>query len=68
LEQASALLEAAEESRLHAYIVLCLLAGVRSEEGRALTWGHVDLDAGTIMVWRSVRAHGDIKTVRSRRR
>jgi hypothetical protein len=29
--------------------------------------GHVDLDAGTILVWRSVRAHGDTKTVRSRR-
>jgi integrase len=27
----------------------------------------VDLDAGSIMVWRSVRAHGDTKTVRSRR-
>ena len=56
LEQASALLEEAEKSRLHAFIVLCLLTGVRSEEARALTWRHVDLDAGTIMVWRSVRA------------
>jgi integrase len=67
LEQAAALLEAAEESRLHAYIVLCLLTGVRSEEARALTWDHVDLDAKTISVWRSVRAHGDTKTNRSRR-
>ncbi len=67
MEQAAALLEAAEESRLHAYIVLCLLTGVRSEEARALTWEHVDLAAGTISVWRSVRAHGDTKTVRSRR-
>jgi integrase len=67
LEQASALLEAAESSRLHAFIVLCLLTGVRSEEARALTWEHVDLDAGTISVWRSVRAHGDTKTNRSRR-
>ena len=57
----------AEKSRLHAFIVLCLLTGVRSEEARALTWEHVDLDAGTIMVWRSVRAHGDTKTNRSRR-
>ena len=53
--------------RLHAFIVLCLLTGVRSKEARALTWEHVDLDAGTISVWRSVRAHGDAKTVRSRR-
>src|SRR5258705_13771618 len=67
LEQASALLEAAEASRLHAFIVLCLLTGVRSEEARALTWEHVDLEAGTISVWRSVRAHGDTKTNRSRR-
>jgi hypothetical protein len=27
----------------------------------------VDLEAGTISVWRSVRAHGDTKTNRSRR-
>ena len=67
LDQAGALLEAAEKSRLHAFIVLCLLTGVRSEEARALTWNHVDLDAGTIMVWRSIRAHGDTKTNRSRR-
>jgi integrase len=67
LDQAGALLEAAEKSRLHAFIVMCLLTGVRSEEARALTWDHVDLDAGTVMVWRSVRAHGDTKTHRSRR-
>ncbi len=67
LDQAGALLEAAAKSRLHAFIVLCLLTGVRSEEARALTWDYVNLDAGTIMVWRSVRAHGDTKTVRSRR-
>lgn len=67
VEQAAALLEAAEDSRLHAYIVLCLLTGVRSEEARALTWDHVDLEAGTVSVWRSVRAHGDTKTMRSRR-
>ncbi|MGD0609686.1 MAG: hypothetical protein ABSA53_39715 [Streptosporangiaceae bacterium] len=32
LAEATALLEAAETSRLHAFIVLCLLTGVRSEE------------------------------------
>ena len=67
LEQGAALLQAAEKSRLHAYISLCLLTGARSEEARALTWQHVDLDAGTVSVWRSVRAHGDTKTERSRR-
>jgi len=42
LEQATALLDAASKSRLHAYIALCLLTGIRSEEARALTWEHVD--------------------------
>jgi len=67
LEQATALLAAAERSRLGAYIALCLLTGIRSEEARALTWDHVDLEAGTVSVWRSVRAQGDTKTQRSRR-
>jgi len=52
LEQATALLAAAERSRLQAYIVLCLLTGIRSEEARALTWDHVDLEAGTVSVGR----------------
>jgi integrase len=67
LEQATALLAASARSRLHAFIVLCLLTGVRSEEARALTWDQVDLEAGTVAVWRSVRAHGDVKTQKSRR-
>jgi integrase len=67
LEQAAALLSASAKSRLHAFIVLCLLTGVRSEEARALRWGQADVDAGTVAVWRSVRAHGDVKTERSRR-
>jgi integrase len=61
---------------MRAYIVLSLLAGIRTEEARALRWAHVDLDgdpAATppvpphIAVWRSVRAHGETKTGRSRR-
>ncbi len=76
LEQAEAVLTAAESSPLHAYIVLSLLIGARTEELRALTWDHVDLDGKlttdpprlrTISVWRSVRAGGDTKTRRSRR-
>jgi integrase len=75
LEQATALLAAAERSRLHAYIALCLLTGIRSEEARALTWDHVDLDAGTMSVWRSVRPRRhedpavapDAETARGRR-
>jgi integrase len=61
---------------MHAYIVLSLLAGIRTEEARALRWAHVGLDGDPaarppvpphVAVWRSVRGHGDTKTKRSRR-
>jgi integrase len=61
---------------MHAYIVLSLLVGVRTEEARALRWEHVDLDGDPdaepaipphVAVWRSVRVHGETKTERSRR-
>ena len=61
---------------MYAYIVLSLLCGVRTEEARALRWQHVDLDGDSaasppvpphVAVWRSVRAHGETKTERSRR-
>jgi integrase len=76
LDQANTLLAAAEGSPLGAYVVLCLLTGVRTEEARALTWEYVDLDGNPtavppvpphVAVWRSVRAHGDTKTQKSRR-
>ncbi len=76
LQQAQALVEAAEASRLHCYIVLCLLTGCRTEEARALRWDHVALDGKPaaeppipphVAVWRSVRSHGDVKTRKSRR-
>jgi integrase len=75
LGQASALLAAAEGTRMHAYIALCLATGIRTEEARALHWEHVssgDPDAeppipASAAVWRSVRAHGDTKTEKSRR-
>jgi len=53
--------------RLHAYVVLLLTTGIRPEEARALQWDLVDLEAGTVAVWRSDRAGGDTKTPRSRR-
>lgn len=53
LGEAAALLEAARRYRLHAYMVLSLTTGIRSEEARALRWDHVDLGASTISVWRS---------------
>ena len=76
LDQAEALLQAADGSTMGAYVVLSLLTGARTEELRALTWTHVDLDGDPqatppvpphIMVWRSVRAGGDTKTRKSRR-
>ena len=75
LEQASALLAAAEGTRMHAYIALCLATGIRTEEARALRWEHVDFGdpvasppvPASAAVWRSVRAHGDTKTEKSRR-
>jgi integrase len=66
-EQAAAVLKTAEASRLGAYVILCLMTGIRTEEARALRWDHVDLDAGSIAVWRSVRHGGDTKTAKSRR-
>lgn len=63
-------------SLMHAYIALCLLAGIRTEEARALRSDHVDLDGQpgadppvppSVAVWRSVRASGDTKTEKSRR-
>jgi len=41
LEQAKALLALTEGTRMHAYVVLSLLAGIRTEEARALRWDHV---------------------------
>jgi integrase len=67
MDQAVAVLKAAEDSPLQAYVVLSLLAGLRTEELRSLLWSDVDLDAATVAVYRSVRASGDTKTPKSRR-
>ena len=83
LEQATALLDAARGTRLEAYITVSLLAGIRTEEARALRWEHVVAwaddqwrpvtEAGfehervAVFVWRSDRAGGDTKTAKSRR-
>ncbi|MEV4167633.1 tyrosine-type recombinase/integrase [Nonomuraea dietziae] len=74
LDQAVAVVQAAEGTRMYAYVVLSLLIGARTEELRALVWDEVDLVGDPdkdvppwIAVWRSVRAGGDTKTRRSRR-
>jgi integrase len=41
LEQATAMLGQAKASRLHTYVVVSLLTGIRTEEARALRWSHV---------------------------
>ncbi|MEU1540978.1 tyrosine-type recombinase/integrase [Actinacidiphila glaucinigra] len=75
MEQAERLLGTRPGTWIHAYVVLSLLVGVRTEECRALTWKHVHLadvhgapdSKAHIDVWRSVRRHGDTKTDKSRR-
>lgn len=76
MAQAETVLAAAERTRMRAYVVLSLLTGARTEELRALTWDHVDLEGEPkgnppvpphVAVWRSVRAGADTKTRKSRR-
>jgi integrase len=76
LDEARAVLSACDRHPLGAFVTLALLVGVRNEELRAVTWGHVDLDGNSdavppvppsVRVWRSVRAGGDTKTRLSRR-
>jgi integrase len=66
--QARHLVHSSKESRLHAYIVLCITTGIRTEEARALHWTEVDLARESIAVYRSVRARGDVKTPKFRRK
>lgn len=70
--QADAILRGTRDHRMHSYIVLSLLTGARTEEMRALSWDHVQLDqrGGVpphLMVWRSTRRRGETKTRKSRR-
>ena len=72
LHQAERVLAAAQGTPMHAYVVVSLLTGARTEELRALTWSHVALDGEpprppTVDLWRSVRADGETKTRKSRR-
>ena len=58
LEQAKALLAASEGTRLHAYVVLSLLVGIRTEEARALRWDHVVTWVDDSAGWQPVTAAG----------
>jgi integrase len=67
LEQALAVLDAAKGERLWPYVAVSMLGGIRTEEARALRWSEVDLEAGTVAVYRSVRRAAETKTEKSRR-
>jgi integrase len=58
LEQAKALLAAAEGTRMHAYVALSLLVGIRTEEARALRWDHVVRWADDSAGWQPVTSAG----------
>ncbi len=58
LAQAEQLFEHAAESRLHAYVVVSLLTGIRTEEARALQWSHVVAWAEDAGEWQAVTDAG----------
>jgi integrase len=58
LDQAKVLLAAAETTRWHAYVALSLLAGIRTEEVRALRWDHVVTWVDDAIGWQPVTTAG----------
>jgi integrase len=58
LDQAKVLLVAAEGTRMHGYVVLSLLAGIRTEEARALRWDHVVTWVDDSAGWQPVTVAG----------
>lgn len=56
--QAAAVLEQAKSSRLHAYVVISLMTGIRTEEARALRWDHVVAWVNDKTGWRPVAEAG----------
>jgi integrase len=58
VEQAKAVLAAAEGTRMRAYVTLSLLAGIRTEEARALRWDHVVTWVDDAVGWQPVTEVG----------
>jgi integrase len=58
LTQAKALLAAAEGTRMHAYVALSLLVGIRTEEARALRWDYVVTWVDDAAGWQPVTTAG----------
>jgi integrase len=72
-EEANRLIEAARGDRLEALYVLDIHTGLRQGELVALNWENLDLEAGTLQVWRTLTHKGgkrflsEPKTKKSRR-
>ena len=58
LNQATTVLQHAKDDPLHAYVVLSLMTGVRTEEARALHWSHVVAWVPEAKKWRPVTEAG----------
>ena len=58
LDQATTVLAHAKDDPLHAYVVLSLMTGVRTEEARALRWSHVVAWVSKEKAWRPVTEVG----------
>jgi integrase len=56
--KAKALLATAERTRWHAYVALSMLAGIRTEEARALRWDHVVTRIDEATGWQPVTTAG----------
>ena len=57
-DQATTVLKHAKNDPLHAYVVLSLMTGVRTEEARALRWSHVVAWVPEAKEWRPVTEAG----------
>jgi integrase len=58
LEQATAVIEKARKSPLHAYVIVSLMTGIRTEEARALRWDHVVAWVNDPTGWQPVTKKG----------
>jgi integrase len=58
LDQARAVMEASKTSSLHAYVVLTIMTGIRTEEARALRWDHVVAWVDDATGWQPVTEAG----------
>jgi integrase len=57
-QQAEAVLKAAKSSELHAYVVISLTTGIRTEEARAMRWDHVVAWVPKLKSWQPVTEVG----------